>query len=121
MIEFQTEPDPIFLAILTEALRWTRESLRPHGLAYDEEEYPRLYETLARFFSRDEALTQTEQLLSALHDETIHRISDYHWLILHEALEMFADLHNDGVFGPEGRVGSYIIDTIDHDYIVNRF
>lgn len=130
MIEFQTEPDPIFLAILTEALAWTREELYPYVDSYQatqeevaslDEQYPIQHPHLSRYFSREEAREQVERLRAALGDETLYRLSDYHWLILYVSLSDFADLHNDGALDPDGRVGSYIIDTIDADHIVETF
>jgi len=130
VIEFQTEPDPIFLAILAEALQWTRDQLYPYGesyqpsqeeLAEQDEQYPVLYPSLARFFSRSEALAETQRLLSALHDPRVYRFTDYHWLVLYASLEMFTDLHNDEAFGSDGRVGPYTIDAINFDDIVSAF
>jgi hypothetical protein len=125
MIEFATEPDTVFLAILTEALEWTMEDLYTSGeeLAHLEEWYPVKYPSLAHFFTRDELRPQVERLRTALNEQTIYRITDYHWLVLHESLEMFSDLHNDGAFGKkrDGRVGPYTIDQIDLDHVLDIY
>ncbi len=131
MIEFQTEPDPIFLAILTEALEWLLIELNPYAESYtptpqevvdlDEQYQKWQHELLVRFFTRDEARVQLAQLLRALRDQSLYRITDYHWLILYVALNVFTDLHNDDDLGRHGRVGPYTIDEIDFDYILDVF
>jgi hypothetical protein len=41
--------------------------------------------------------------------------------VLHSCLLLFCDLHNDNATGAEDRVGSYEIERIDFDAIVERF
>lgn len=130
MIEFATTPDPIFLAILREALDHVRNDLYPflptaqpteQELADLNETYSRLYPELTPFFGRADVLAVVECLRSAVDDDTLYRLTDFHWLVLYVCLDMFCDLHNDGVLGTDGQVGSYTIDRIDLNGIVERF
>jgi len=130
LIEFQCEPDPIFLAIVSAALRWTREQLYPYlesarptpeDLQELDENYSNfLYPRLATFLSRTDAIVQVDRLSDALHAAALYRLTDYHWLLLHESIKMFCDLHNDNAFDGKN-VGPYVIDEIDSELIVERF
>ena len=129
MLHFQTRPDRVFLAIFHEALQHTREELdfaptytptREDHEAMDEH-YRMLYPEFARFFERGELVEVLDRLLEAQRQPTTYEISDYHWLVLHECLEVFSDLHNDAAIDDDGQVGPYIIDTIDFAAIVDRF
>ena len=126
MIAFANDPDPIFRAILDAALQWTRDEFYPYVDSYQAsaEEIRQLDEgyedsQLSRFFSRSEALAQTDRLITALQDSNHYRVTDYHWLILYVALETFCDLHNDGEFGDS--VGPYTIDHIDFGSMIDQF
>lgn len=129
MIEFQCEPDPIFLAIVSAALSWTREQLYPfletaRPTAEDMQELDEnysnsLYPRLAQFLSRTDAVAQVGRLADALAAPGLHRITDYHWLVLHESLLTFCELHNDGALAAD--VGPYVVDKIDFEFIIERF
>ncbi len=129
MLSFQERPDRVCLAILHEALTHTREELdfAPAYTPTDEdheemdEHYRELYPELTRFFDRKELLEVLDRLLEASQQPAMYEITDYHWLVVHECLEMFCGLHNDDALGDDGKVGPYIIDTIDSEAIVSRF
>ena len=129
MLSFQARPDRVFLAILHEALQRTREELdfaptytpTHEDHAEMDEHYRALYPELARFFERRELVEVLDRLLQAQREPAVYEISDYHWLVLHECLEVFCDLYNDAVLDHDGQVGPYIIDTIDFEAIVSRF
>ena len=129
MLHFQTRPDRVFLAIFHEALQHTREELnfaptytptREDHEAMDEH-YRVLYPELARFFERGELVEVLDRLLEAQRQPTMYEVSDYHWLMLHECLEVFCDLHNDAALADDGHVGPYTIDAVDFAAIVDRF
>ena len=119
----------MFLAIFHEVLQGTREELdfAPASTPTHEdheamdEDYRERYPELARFFERRELFDVLDRLLEANQQMTIYEISDYHWLVLHECLEVFCDLHNDSALDHDCQVGPYIIDTIDFEAIVSRF
>ena len=133
MLRFESVPDPVFTAILHECLGWTcddleyfTETYRPSkgDLRERDEFYRATYPRTARFFRRKEALELVERLLSASKEPTLYQITDYHWLILYEALKAYCDDHNDMARDSEGGmlpVGPYEIGEIDFDYIVDRF
>jgi hypothetical protein len=132
MIAFQEEPDPIFLAIVDEALVHVREvhlvhykkEYRPTTAERQELEksYRDLFPELAPFFTRVELVRLIDRLWRAHRDgRRRFELTDYHWLVLHSCLRLFCDLHNDNATGAEDRVGSYEIERIDFDAIVERF
>lgn len=129
MLYFQVRPDRVFLAILHEALQHTREELdfaaaytpTPEDHEEMDERYRELYPDLARFFERRELFAVLDRLVESSQGPTTYEITDYHWLVAHECLEIFCGLHNDAALGNDGHVGPYIIDTIDSEAIVSRF
>jgi hypothetical protein len=132
MIPFQDEPDPIFLAIVDEALAHVREvhlvhfkkEYRPTRAERQEleESYRDLFPELAPFFTRREFVQLIDRLRRA-HREKRRRfeLTDYHWLVLYSCLRLFCDLHNDRATGAEDWIGPYEIEGIDFDAIVDRF
>ncbi len=64
-----------------------------------------LYPELTRFFDRKELLEVLDRLLEASQQPAMYEITDYHWLVVHECLEMFCGLHNDDALGDDGKVG----------------
>jgi hypothetical protein len=132
MIAFQDEPDPIFLAIVDEALAHVREvhlvhykkEYRPTRAERQEleESYRDLFPELAPLFTRVELVRLIDRLRRAHHDRRRRfELTDYHWLVLYSCLRLFCDLHNDGATGAGDRVGPYDIERIDFDAIVDRF
>lgn len=124
MLYFQTRPDRVFLAILQEALQYARGELDvapTHEDDATDEYYRVLYPGLPRFFARGELVEVLDRLLQAQRQPAVYEISDFHWLVLHECLEVFCDLHNDAALDRDGQVGPYAIDTIDLEVIVERF
>jgi hypothetical protein len=128
VIEFQSAPDPVFVAILDGALTWVKDQLYPsiddarpteEDLRDVDEEYSLLYSHLARYLDRTQALEQVAKLHEALRADGLYRFTDYHWLLLYECLDVFCDLHNDHEW--EGTVGPYTIDQIGLGGIVDRF
>lgn len=132
MILFEEDPDPIFLAIVHEALEYVREvHLVQYKAGYQptraerrelDEFYADLYPQLARFFARSQVIRLIERLLRTSRDaRQWYRITDYHWLVLYVCLQMYCDLHNDGASGTGDKVGPYEIERIDFNALVDRF
>ena len=132
MIVFQDEPDPIFLAIVHEALAHARDVyllryLPGHRLTTTErreldESYRDLFPELVPFFARRELARIIDRLLRASHDgRRRYELTDYHWLVLYSCLQLYCDLHNDGAVGTGDQVGPYEIEAIDFNAIVDRF
>jgi len=130
MIVFQDDPDAIFLAIVDEALAHTREV---HLVRYQERYRPTraerreleaayrdLFPELVPLFTRGELVRVIDRLRRASRDERRrYELTDYHWLVLYACLQLYGDLHNDGVTGDQ--VGPYEIERIDVGAIVDRF
>jgi hypothetical protein len=131
MLEFASEPDPIFGAIVDAALRETRdilfpylpsaEPLSPEDLAGREEEYDALFPNLVPVFTWREALAMVDRLIAAKAAPELYHLNDYHWLVLYSALDLFCDLHNDKALGRDGKVGPYVIDRIDLDAFLDTY
>ena len=132
MVLFQEEPDPIFLAILHEALEYVRDvPLARYRRGYRptraerrdlDAAYADLFPELAPLFSRRDLIAVIERLLRASrHTRRRYRLTDYHWLVLHACLSVYCDLHNDEATGTGDAVGPYEIEHIDFDAIVERF
>ena len=132
MIVFQEDPDPIFVAIVHEALKFVRDvqlvcyrkDYRPTRRERQEldESYGDLFPELARSFSRPRLVRMIQRLLRASRDEQRwYRLTDYHWLVLYSCLQAYCDLHNDEATGTGGKVGPYEIERIDFNAVVDRF
>ena len=130
MIIFQDEPDPIFLAIVDDALAHVREvhlvcyreGYRPTRAEWREleESYRDLFPELVRLFTLREFVRVIERLRLASNDERRrYELTDYHWLVLYACLQLYCDLHNDGATGDQ--VGRYEIEHIDFEALVERF
>ncbi|HBL17467.1 MAG TPA: hypothetical protein DD417_12185 [Elusimicrobia bacterium] len=132
MIIFQDEPDPIFLAIVDEALADVREV---HLVRYREgyrptraerrdldESYRDLFPEPVPFFTRRELVRVIDRLRRASRDERRrYELTDYHWLVFYSCLQLYCDLHNDGATASGDQVGPYEIEHIDFDAMVDRF
>jgi hypothetical protein len=132
MIVFQAEPDPVFLAIVHEALEEVRDvqliryrrGFRPTRVERLEldESYAALFPELVPFFTRRDLIRVLDALQRASRDtRRWYRLTDYHWLVLYACLQVYCDLHNDGATGTGDKVGPYEIERIDFDAIVAQF
>ena len=74
---------------------------------------------LARLFTRSEAAVVVDGLLAALPEKTEYEMSDYHWLLIHECLRLFCDLHCDGAINQV--VGPYTIGEIRFNDVIGAF
>lgn len=132
MLLFQEDPDPIFLAILHEALEFVRDAelvqfrtgYRPSRAERCEldEYYADGYPDLAPLFRRRQLVRIIDRLLKASREEgRWYRLTDYHWLVLYVCLQTYCDLHNDGATATGDKVGPYEIERIDFDALVGQF
>jgi hypothetical protein len=133
MLRLQAAPDRVFTAILHDCLAWTcdgleyfTEAYRPNkGELKDRDEfYWATYPRMARFFRRKDAVALVERLMTASKELALYQITDFHWLILCDALKAYCDDHNDVAWDSESGVlivGHYEIGEIDFDYILDHF
>ncbi len=93
MLRFQCPPDSIFLDILhraiEEVLLWLELT------EYDQEAFSNSYCQSAKCFHPKLAQKTLKQLLRASKAKSLYRLTDYHWLLLYEALWRFCELFND--------------------------
>ncbi len=120
MLRFAQRPDPVFLAILHNALKDLRESFTD----LEAEDWPALYPTAARCFSPELARTTLGHLLTASRAAEVYQLTDYHWLLLYDCLRVYCDLHNeDAQEAPTQTlpIGPYQIGPIDFDALMDLF
>ncbi len=125
MLRFATPPDPPLMAIVQAALEILQDSLKPVGqtdaerLAFWQAQYP----AAARVFSLTLAQAAAAHPVAATADPRLYQLTDYHWLLLSDALRCFCDIHNDAVQEEPGPlpVGPYRIGPIDFDWLVDRY
>jgi hypothetical protein len=124
MLRFQYRPDPIFIAILHDALEEMQEGLIHLNDDDDAEGGWRAFYPLAsKVFSLSLATETIARLLTASGDPTLYQIRDYHWLLIYDCLRTYCDVHNDFVDENGGpiQVGPYRIGEIDFDAILDLY
>ena len=124
MIYFQTKPDDVFEAILKEA--FTSEAAEIQLLSDDGaiDSWEGLYPETSRRLCPYEAVRVLAQLLAAVNDVQVYRLTDLHWLVLYETLKNFCATHNDLLddFDQHTRpVGDYNIGEVDGAALVNIY
>ena len=127
MLHFASRPDPIFTAIIHEAMADTHRLLTDPDTNPGEAEgiWRDDYSSAAECFPLPLAVYTLDRLLAASMDPiTVYGITDYHWLLLYDCLDAFCEVHNDyaeesqdGVFP----VGPYEIGQIDFNAIVDHY
>ena len=95
MIYFQTKPDAAFESILQEALlsEMTEVKILADDGAIDS--WEGLYPQTSEVFGPYTAIRVMAQLLAAIRDVSVHRLTDMHWLVLYECLQNFCVTHNE--------------------------
>jgi hypothetical protein len=131
MLRFQNWPDKVLQAIIQACLDYTREQLYPYlpdstpteeDLKEQDEFYQDMYPMSPKLFSRAEALAVIDRLLIAHTDNTkLYQLTDYHWLLLYESLDLYCELYNDGALVKGYRARPYRIGRIDFDEVVSHF
>ncbi len=124
MIYFQTKPDAVFEAILKEA--FTSEAAEIQLLSDDGaiDSWEGLYPETSRCLCPYEAVRVLVQLLAAVNDSQVYRLTDLHWLVLYETLKNFCATHNDLLddFDQHTRpIGDYNIGEVDGAALVNVY
>jgi hypothetical protein len=129
MLRFANEPDTVLQAIIGAALEGMSAELDPYLPTYVptaaereevEENFRELFPAVARVFSPATAVGVVKRLTQANADgSTLYQLTDYHWLMLYEALQHYCELHRDQAGQLD--VGEYRIDRIDFSGLVERF
>ena len=79
------------------------------------------YEQTKQLFSRKELLSQVSKLLISHKSNKLFRITDYHFLILHDIIFQTAELHNEHIQEGESLFGKLQIKNIDFEMISEIF
>lgn len=127
MLHFASRPDPVFTAILHNAIEdlhriLTEPDTDPAGA---EEIWKGDYPSAAACFPLALAVYTIDRLLAASRDPiTVYSVTDYHWLLLYDCLDTYCKIHND--YAEEAAekvfpVGPYEIGEIDFDAIVDHY
>ncbi len=114
MLRFQLPPDPVFLAILHYAIEMILDELEDEGT--EEDYWKAQYSNAAKVFTMPLARDTLNALLEATKAPGLYQITDYHWLLLYDALRVQIDILNDlASEQPTGlwRVGPYWIGQVD--------
>lgn len=126
MLRFQSRPDGVFLAILNGALEFLIDQVSSavEDSRDDPGAWAKIYPDLAAFFSPQLAKDTLSKLLETSKAPSLYQLTDYHWYLLHIALQLLIDVHNDDLRDePSGliQVGPYKIGKIDMGAILDRF
>ena len=117
MLRFAETPDRVFLDILHAAIQHMQASLQ--GDDFDATGFTMRYPLSARVFAPDQAFTTLGRLLRASRSPTLYEVTDYHWLLLYEALQRFCRRFNEED-GTGGRIGrDYGLRAVDFDELVD--
>lgn len=125
MLHFANPPDAVFAAILHDALEVVQDEFENRYLdnEYKKDYWMRQYPNAAKVFSVPTAKTVVTQLLNASSWPDVYQLTDYHWLLLYDVLQVYVDIHNDfqrdkgGLFP----VGPYLVGEIDFSFIVDVY
>jgi hypothetical protein len=135
MLRFQRPPDAVFQAILRTSIDYVIDVIADliENNEYDEtrarDDMKDLIPAVARVFPPSLARTTLIDLRSCLNRPELYHLNDYHYLLIYEALEFYAEIHNELVALSKSRkerreascVDHFSIETIDIDGIVERY
>ena len=120
MIRLARKPDGMFSDLLDSAITQIVNDYLTSANARDQEDWlcasmPRA----ARFFTAPQAREQLLAMQKIYHDERLYEVTKYHWLLLYECLETFAQGFNEQPVGWLAQ--KYGIEKIDFHRLVDLF
>jgi hypothetical protein len=129
MLRWQFQPDEAFVAILESSLRICIDQLGAYLSDHlagttAEVEFAWLDGTrIWELFDPDQLLGELQKLLTANQSTKLYMPNDYHFLILHEVLELQISSHNDRVSasGQPLAFGSVLLGQVDFDFVRDFF
>jgi hypothetical protein len=129
MLRWQFQPDEAFVAILDSSLRICIDQLGAYLSDHlagttAEVEFAWLDGTrIWELFDPDQLLGELQKLLTANRSTKLYMPNDYHFLILHEVLELQISSHNDRVSacGQPLAFGSVLLGQVDFDFVRDFF
>jgi hypothetical protein len=90
MLKWSTKPDPVFFDIVSNSLQYYQAYFKDNEI---DETY-----NVFKIFGKKGLAIEVEKILTAHHSEKIYCVTDYHFLILYEALNLYCDLYKEGFF-----------------------
>jgi hypothetical protein len=100
MLRFKIPPDTVFQAILRESISHAIDAISDllsyhnHDDALASADFLGLFPEIARVFPPSLARSALINLRRCLDRAEIYRLSEYHYLLLHDVLSFYADIHN---------------------------
>lgn len=127
MLHHPHPPDAVFTALLLDAVDWMIDSLTPlTSLSLSpedvDEEWRDTFPRAAGVFSVSLAWETLKRLRTAILAPGVYEATDYHWLLVYDALEFHCTVFNDTYsLEAPAEVGPYRIGAIDFELLINRF
>ncbi|HTU00620.1 MAG TPA: hypothetical protein VMG58_02345 [Candidatus Sulfotelmatobacter sp.] len=120
MLRFAKVPDPVFLAVVDTAIGFMLDHL---DLLRDlEEDWADDFPNAAKVFSIPVVQDTLPRLRAASREPALYQLTDYHLLLLYDALKFLSDNHN-GLYSPKkpGPIGPYEVGKLDFPALVDQF
>lgn len=125
MLRWQFQPDEAFATILDSSLSISIERLSNHlaGTSAEAEVVSLFGTRIWEFFDAQQLLAELQKLLMAHRSAKLHMPTDYHFLVLHEVLQLQISLHNDRVAssGLPLAFGSVLLGHVELDFVSDYF
>jgi hypothetical protein len=135
MFKFKRPPDAVFQAILRESITHAIEvisdllSYHNHDDALAEADFTGLFPEIARVYPPSLARSTLINLRRCLDRAEIYRLGEYHYLLLHDVLSFYADIHNSLVANSRSKeekkkasfVDPFCIEKIKLDDLIRLF
>lgn len=99
MLRWQSPPDSAFTSIVTACLELSIDEVETQ-MEYetkDDEILGSFYPQVSSTFTASEVVDELKKLLEAHKSDSLYIPTDYHFLLLHSALDYWIEFHNDNV------------------------
>ncbi len=129
MLRFETNPDDVFTAIVEAGIEYAIDQIKALLETNELNDYARILVFSQKIFPPRLALDTLEKLLECHKKPELYNLSDYHYLLIYDALYLFSAIHNDGVKDSKTNkdrreasvIGPFRIEEIDFDAIVDLY
>jgi hypothetical protein len=134
MLRFQTPPDKIFMAVLSESMEMMINKIGETLAVHRKEAMgtfvlESLMPNASRVFVAETARTALKHMLHCHKGPGLYRLNDYHFLLLYDTLEYFCDFHNQRVDSAPNehererasKVGAFHIEEFRFDGLIDIY
>jgi hypothetical protein len=100
MLRFKKPPDAVFQAILRKSIGYATDVMSDllrvfnHDDSVTKQEFMSLFPETGRVFPPSVAMAALMKLRSCLDKPEVYNCTDYHYLLLYDVLNFYADIHN---------------------------